>query len=78
MLAPIYILLFGQEDDISGIRFHATTQRTFHCEYFLALTQDQVKIYYKSYRTDDLTDMQAISDQKLAPGRTCLSLTKHR
>ena len=33
----------------------------------LELTEDQVEITYKTYKSDDPDDMQAIIDQKLAP-----------
>ena len=36
--------------------------------YHLALSRDQIKIFYKRYKTDNSDDMQAIIDQKLAPG----------
>ena len=37
-------------------------------EYYLALTEDQVVISYKTYKNNKPNDMQAIVDQKLAPG----------
>ena len=55
MLEPIYRLLFGIDK--------ATNKKKF-----LALTQDQIKISYKTYKSDDSADMQAILDQKLTPG----------
>ena len=54
MLKPIYQLLFGQD---------------YESNYYLALARDQVKISYKSYKSDNLADMQTIFDQKLTPGR---------
>ena len=35
----------------------------------LALTEDQVKINYKTYKAEESSDMQEILDQKLAPGK---------
>ena len=54
MLKPIYQLLFGQD---------------YESNYYLALARDQVKISYKTYKSDNLADMQTIFDQKLTPGR---------
>ena len=45
-------------------------------EHRLALKKDQVVISYKTYKSTDLADMQAISDQKLAPGKTLEQTTK--
>ena len=56
MLEPIYRLLFGQA--IDGRRV-----------YFLALAQNQVKTFYKTYKSNNVSDMQEIIDKKLAPGR---------
>ena len=36
--------------------------------YSLILTEDQVTISYKTYKSDNQSDMQEIIDQKLAPG----------
>ena len=35
---------------------------------YLALTEDQIAISYKTYKSDNENDMQAIIDQKLTPG----------
>ena len=37
---------------------------------YLSLPHQQVSIFYKTYRSDDQAEMQAIIDQKLAPGKT--------
>ena len=37
---------------------------------YLGLGKTQVTIFYKTYKTDDPADMQAIIDQKQAPGKT--------
>ena len=37
-------------------------------EPLLELTEDQVAISYKTYKTDNADDMQAIIDGKLTPG----------
>ena len=54
LLRPIYQLIFE----------NVTRE---HC---LALKKDEVVISYKTYKSTDPTDMQAIVDQKLAPGKT--------
>ena len=38
------------------------------CGDFLALTEDQIAISYKTYKSDFPDDMQAIIDGKLTPG----------
>ena len=58
MLAPIFELLFYEPNDNYKGR--------------LALTEDQVVISYKTYKSNEPTDMQAIVDQKLAPGKISL------
>ena len=55
MLAPIYRLLFGQCTPYSANS--------------LELTEDQVAVTYKTYRTDDPAALKAVVDQKLAPGK---------
>ena len=55
MLAPIYQLLFGENE----LRHWMKT---------LELVEDQVSIFYKTYRSDNQVDMQAIVDQQLTPG----------
>ena len=35
----------------------------------VALSEDQIAISYKTYKSDDANDMQAIIDQKLTPGK---------
>ena len=54
MLAPIYQLLFGEYDNSNYPS--------------LELTEDQITISYKTYKTDNLPHLQEIVDQKLAPG----------
>ena len=44
-------------------------QLLFHEWRYLILTEDQVTISYKTYKTDDESDMQEIIEQNLAPGR---------
>ena len=58
MLYPIYDLLFGEKENDKG-----DWRRPF-----LELTEDQIAISYKTYKTDDPNDMQAITDGNLAPG----------
>ena len=42
----------------------------------LVLTEDQVAISYKTYKTSDEKDRQSVVDQKLAPGiKQCV--TRH-
>ena len=60
MLQPIYELIFEKNDDYIAD----------YNKYRLALKRDQVVISYKTYKSTDLTDMQAIIDQQLAPGKT--------
>ena len=36
--------------------------------YFLDLAEDQIAISYKTYKSVDENDMQAIFDEKLTPG----------
>ena len=55
MLAPVYQLLFGEN-------------KPHHYLPSLELTEDQVAISYKTYKSDDANDIQAIIDQKLTPG----------
>ena len=54
MLAPIYQLLFGEHQG-----WHTTS---------LELTEDQIAISYKTYKSHNPADMQEIVDQKLAAG----------
>ena len=42
--------------------------RLLFAPYQLALTENQICISYKTYKSNDLDDMQAIIDQKLSPG----------
>ena len=61
MLYPIYQLLFGKYDNLySGPS--------------LELTEDQVAVSYKTYKSNDENDMQAIIDDKLTPGITTRKL----
>ena len=53
MLYPIYQLLFGKMAWRDPV---------------LKLTENQIAISYKTYKSDNADDMQAIIDQKLAPG----------
>ena len=53
MLAPIYYLLFGENESLGPS---------------LELTEDQVALSYKTYKSDDANAMQAVIDQKLTPG----------
>ena len=55
MLAPIYYLLF--REDKSWGRGPS-----------LELTEDEIAISYRKYKSHDVNDMQAIIDQKLTPG----------
>ena len=57
MLAPIYQLLFGQNNG-----------GPFREQPSLELTEDQITISYKTYKTDNPSHMQEIVDQKLAAG----------
>ena len=53
MMYPIYQVLFGVDyPDVPS----------------LELAEDQIVITYKTYKSDNADDMQAIVDQKLAPG----------
>ena len=56
MLEPIYNLLLKAPDSFN--------------EYRLGLEKDELVIFYKTYQSTDLADMQAIVDQQLAPGKT--------
>ena len=56
MLAPIYELLFGKH----GQQSWKTKS--------LELTEDQIAISYKTYKSHNPADMQEIVDQKLAAG----------
>ena len=56
MLAPIYQLLFGEHTDYNE-NYKS-----------LELTEDQISITYKTYKTDEPAEMQEIIDQKLTPG----------
>ena len=55
MIYPVYQLLFGQKhnDDYKPS---------------LKLKENQVDISYKTYRTDDDSDVSAINDQQITPG----------
>ena len=55
MLAPIYQLLFGTH--------YGSTDAS------LELTEDQITITYKTYKSDNDADLQQIVDQKLAAGK---------
>ena len=55
MLAPIYQLLFGENDSVEE-------------KPSLELTEDQVDVSYKTYKSDKVDDRRAIVDRKLAPG----------
>ena len=55
MLHPIYQLLFGEYNpDFT--------------DPYLKLTENQIAVNYKTYRSNDADDMQAIVDGKLTPG----------
>ena len=56
MLAPVYQLLFGENE----LRHWMKT---------LELVENQVTVFYKTYKTNNRDDMRAIVDQKLAPGK---------
>ena len=56
MLAPIYQLLFGKHDD------------RYHNKESLELTEGQIAISYKTYKSHNQADMQEIVDQKLHAG----------
>ena len=43
--------------------------------YFLSLTEDQIAISYKTYKSADADDMQTIIDDKLTPGIMIRELT---
>ena len=58
MLAPIYQLLFGEHN---GPFWDPKPS--------LELTEDQVSISYKTYKSDKLDDMRAIVNGKLTPGK---------
>ena len=53
MLAPVYKLFFGQNKEWIQS---------------LELTEDQISITYKTYKTNKAADLQEIINQKLAPG----------
>ena len=59
MMWPIYQLLFGKD----GGRYWNRS---------LELTEDQVTISYKTYNSDNESDMQEIIDNQLAPGEISL------
>ena len=59
MLAPIYNLLFAKHGYYNGL---GRSQPS------LELTEDQIIISYKTYKTDNPADMQEIIDQKICPG----------
>ena len=52
MLEPIYELIFEMRS----------------ADHRLALKKDEVVISYKTYKSNDLIEMETITDQKLAPG----------
>ena len=56
MLWPVHELLFGCNTSFVGNNY-------------LNLEKDQVITYYNTYKSDNLSDMQAIVDQRLAPGK---------
>ena len=62
MLAPIYELLFAEN-------------KSHDREPSLELVEEQVVINYKTYKSDNADDMQAIVSEKLTPG-TCIMSTK--
>ena len=55
MLKPIYELLFEKPDSNS--------------KYRLGLAKNKIVTSYKTHKSNDPADMQAIIDQKLAPGK---------
>ena len=59
MLAPIYKLLFGKHKHYIGVGEYVQS---------LELTEDQIAISYKTYKSHNPADMQEIVDQKLAAG----------
>ena len=56
MLAPIYQLLFGEHDP-------------FLDKVSLELTEDQIAISYKTYKSNKADDRRAIVNGKLTPGK---------
>ena len=58
MLAPVYQLLFASND----------SKYPWAKKPSLELTEDQIIISYKTYKTDNQSDMQKIIDEKLSPG----------
>ena len=58
MLAPIYSLLFAK----NGL----------YNNHSLELTEDQIAISYRTYKSNNTDDMQAIIDGKLTPGKTTI------
>ena len=60
MLGPIHNVLFYENG--RGLPDGRGWLKT------LELAEDDVVIYYETYKTDDPDDMQAIIDQNLAPG----------
>ena len=42
----------------------------FTDSYSLKLTEDEVKVFYRRYQSDNTDDMKEIIDQKLAPGKS--------
>ena len=61
MLYPIYHLLFGNNS---------------YYEPSLELTEDQIAISYKIYKSSDADDMQTIFDDKLTPGIMTIKLIR--
>ena len=60
MIGPIYDLLFCENG--RGLANGRGWIKT------LELAENETVIYYKTYKTDDPDNMQAIIDQNLAPG----------
>ena len=70
MLEPVYKLLFGRCDftdepaDSSSTGHYLASHGPS-----LELIEDWISITYKTYRSDNLDDMQTLMDQNLAPGK---------
>ena len=52
----------------SGALMLAPVYELLFGKWSLLLTEDQISITYKTYKTDEAADLQEIINQKLAPG----------
>ena len=72
-MEPVYKLLFGRSDFTDNPSDNSVGHYLASHGPSLELTEADIAITYKTYRSDNLADMQTLVDQKLAPGKRAFS-----